>query len=775
MFQRRKIQHLNKFQWQFGKGFLVLIFFLFIAGYLTVIAAKYTLIDHDFYGDLAEKQQIRTESSFVNRGTIYGANDISGDGMPVILSASAFVKALGIDPSQEGDREGLARFIADIVYQQLCQKKDNLNCFDNIQSYTQVYDILNFSFEKESIIEFLLPTIQEQVHRKYKTRIFLAGDVGPDAVAALASLENPGILIEWENIYVNPTKYDKTRSHGTSIATILDIPLQDFRDALKLRINRNVDIISKLDREVTDKVIEKILEEQQRVRDKELSPADAIYPFLKLEDHPVRIYPEGSIVSQVTWFVDGQNVWRYGIEWYFQEELSGKWSDIKRHKDALGRPIEPIGQEQSEEIQGINIYLTIDRNIQQEVMQIMKKMVTDFGANSGSAIVLDPKTWAVKAMVNYPTFDPERPGNVYNIERFRPGEYIDPLVASLGKPMFIADPSWDLKKTYQWEVLRFYPIKDEEEMDNHISDPTKQKFIYENGIWLGAYLNQSISSLYEPGSVFKSLTVAIGIDTGEIEPHTIYEDTWSLMIDNFEINNLDQEKCEWWQTFRNALNFSCNVGMVRIAQKIGKPLFHRYLQDFGIWERTGIHLDGEITGHLEPYEKWSRAKLFTTSFWQGIQVTLLQMAAAYGVLANGWVYMQPYIVDAREYPNGEFIKTTPSSLRRVITKETSKKVTAMMTEWVQVGFAKAGAIPGYDLAWKTGTSQIATKWVYEKGAVGRTITSFGWFGPSSDPKFVIVVKFDRPRNAQYSSDTSAVAFREISDYLLRYYNVPKGD
>lgn len=283
----------------------------------------------------------------------------------------------------------------------------------------------------------------------------------------------------------------------------------------------------------------------------------------------------------------------------------------------------------------MNIYLTIDRNIQQEVMQIMKKMVTDFGANSGSAIVLDPKTGAVKAMVNYPTFDPERPGNVYTIERLRPGEYLDPLVASLGKPMFIADPSGDLKKTYQGEVLRFYELSDEEEMDEHISDPTKQKFVYENGIGLGAYLNQSISSLYEPGSVFKSLTVAIGIDTGEIEPNTIYEDTGSLMIDSFEINNLDQEKCGGWQTFRNALNFSCNVGMVRIAQKIGKPLFHKYLQEFGIGERTGINLDGEITGQLDPYEKWSRAQLFTTSFGQGIQVTLLQMAAAYGVLANG--------------------------------------------------------------------------------------------------------------------------------------------
>lgn len=157
---------------------------------------------------------------------------------------------------------------------------------------------------------------------------------------------------------------------------------------------------------------------------------------------------------------------------------------------------------------------------------------------------MDPKTGAIRAMVNYPNFDPERPGNVYEIDRFAPGEYTDPVNFSLGKPMFIEDPNGEIKKTYQGDVLRFYEIEYEDEFEEHIYDPTKAKYVYENGIGLGSYLNQVVSSLYEPGSVFKALTVAIGLDTGEIEPDTIYEDVGSLMIDNFEINNLIQERCE---------------------------------------------------------------------------------------------------------------------------------------------------------------------------------------------------------------------------------------
>jgi len=198
-----------------------------------------------------------------------------------------------------------------------------------------------------------------------------------------------------------------------------------------------------------------------------------------------------------------------------------------------------------------------------------------------------------------------------------------------------------------------------------------------------AHQDLPITSPYEPGSIFKGLTVAIGLDTGEIEPDMMYEDRGKVKIDTFTISNLDNNKCQGWKNFRNAMNFSCNVGMINIVQRVGKPLFYEYLRKFGFGETTGITLNGEFTGSLEAYEKWPKAKLFTMSFGQGIQVNLIQMAAAYTVLANGGVYMQPYVVQQRVYPEGDAINTEPIPVRRVISPTTSQKITAMLTESAQ--------------------------------------------------------------------------------------------
>ncbi|MDD2566171.1 MAG: penicillin-binding transpeptidase domain-containing protein, partial [Candidatus Gracilibacteria bacterium] len=184
-------------------------------------------------------------------------------------------------------------------------------------------------------------------------------------------------------------------------------------------------------------------------------------------------------------------------------------------------------------------------------------------------------------------------------------------------------------------------------------------------------------------------------------------------------------------------------------------------------------LEGEVFGKIQPYEKWSRAKLFTQAFGQGITATVIQMASAYSLLANGGVYMQPYIVDTITLPNGKVIKNTPTPVRRVIKEDTSKKIIAMLTEGANIGFAKKGGVEGYDMAGKTGTSQIAAKGKYEQDGPGHTITSYGGFGPSSNPKFVMIVKIERPRTAEYSETTSSAMYSQMAKYLLNYYAIPK--
>ena len=146
-------------------------------------------------------------------------------------------------------------------------------------------------------------------------------------------------------------------------------------------------------------------------------------------------------------------------------------------------------------------------------------------------------------------------------------------------------------------------------------------------------------------------------------------------------------------TFLHALDWSCNVGMITIVEKIGKALFSQYLHDFGFSNKTNLTMDGEVYSQIGAYERWPRTQFFNMSFGQGITATMLQMAAAYSALANGGIYMQPYIVESMVYPDGKKIESVPTPQRRVIKESTSKQITAMLVDGVKNGFAKDGSVP----------------------------------------------------------------------------------
>jgi cell division protein FtsI/penicillin-binding protein 2 len=376
----------------------------------------------------------------------------------------------------------------------------------------------------------------------------------------------------------------------------------------------------------------------------------------------------------VTGFVDRDGIGRLGIEGYFHDILAGKSGRKDERRDSLGRPI--FDEEAEQEIKGADLYLTIDPNIQHALMKALEEGVRTTGANNASAIVMDPKTGAVRAIGSYPTFDPDRPGNVDKIVRFIPADHEEPIRYLLDKTLFVESPTGTIKKFFENRLVTLNELRDEDVMLLEMADPNKVFYIYENQVGLMAHQDLPLTSPYEPGSIFKGLT-------GEIEPDMMYEDRGKIKIDEFTISNLDNDKCQGWHNYRNALNYSCNVGMINIVQKVGRPLFYEYLKKFGLGEITGLSLDGEHTGALEAHEKWPKAKLFTITFGQGIQVNLIQMAAAYSVLANGGIYMQPYVVQKREYPDGDTVTTKPVPVRRVISATTSQKITAMLTESTQ--------------------------------------------------------------------------------------------
>jgi cell division protein FtsI/penicillin-binding protein 2 len=301
---------------------------------MVTVLAKYTLVDHEFYKNLADRQQLRT----LDPHRINIDHEFSPS---TILATTSIAKDFMIDPSAACNLDLLEPFILDIVYQHLCVGRSQVSCFDNIMKYTNVFVTPdNFSFTKEQILAFIAPTVHEQTNRIHKTRILLADHLSAQELNTIIGLGNSGISIIGEAVYVNPDRFDRTRGIE-ALLNVLHIDPAALEDALVPRRNRNVDIVEKLSTEISLQVTNRIISEitltkQQPLKDQEeYLKKNTIYKCLKLIDHPVRQYPEGAVAGQVTGFVDREDVGKLGIEGYFQDMLAGKSGRKDERRDSL--------------------------------------------------------------------------------------------------------------------------------------------------------------------------------------------------------------------------------------------------------------------------------------------------------------------------------------------------------------------------------------------------------------------------------------------------------
>jgi len=280
------------------------------------------------------------------------------------------------------------------------------------------------------------------------------------------------------------------------------------------------------------------------------------------------------------------------------------------------------------------------------------------------------------------------------------------------------------------------------------------------------FLNQNISSVYEPGSVFKALTFASALDVGKITPETTYRDTGSLSLGGYTIRNWDK-KSYGTQTMVQVLENSLNTGAAFIEKQLGPDLFLKYVKDFGFGAKTKISLPGEVVGNINNLKGFEQLHFATASFGQGIAVTPLQLITAMSAIANKGILMKPYVVDRLEYDDGTIEITQPSVARKVLSEDTAKKSVNALVSVVNHG--KIGAVLGYRVGGKTGTAQIpSSRGGYEEAY----IHSFVGFAPADDPKFIILIKLVRPVGAPLSGMTVVPAFRELTKFLLDYYSIP---
>jgi cell division protein FtsI/penicillin-binding protein 2 len=282
-------------------------------------------------------------------------------------------------------------------------------------------------------------------------------------------------------------------------------------------------------------------------------------------------------------------------------------------------------------------------------------------------------------------------------------------------------------------------------------------------------IGPAVAAQYEPGSTFKVLTMAAAVDAGMVEPYDIYIDTGMIEIGGHQVQNWDEGV--WGpQTMVECLMNSLNVCLAHVgAEELGAVLLYQYLSDFGIGQMTGIDLEGEVSGLLRTprHPDWTEADLGTNSFGQGVSVTPIQLITAAASIANDGVVVQPHVVRQVVGPRGVYWPN-PSDLGTPLKPETATTMNDMLWESLQ-GEASQVRVEGYQLAGKTGTAQIPTGFGYDPHW---TIASFVGWGPISDPRFIVLVRLDKPAASPWGSVVASPVFEEVVERLVVLMEIP---
>lgn len=750
-----------------NRVYIVAGFFILFGLFIITKIFQYTVFDKEFYTKLADRQQIWEDTVPVTRWTIY-----SDTKEGTILWTSLNLYDIAIDPHVDmgWSKVKLENFLTEVVYKETCENVNDTECYENMLKFLRELEIqdfqLNETYIKTKISEFL----RKKINQENITSVFIDKQLEQEEINAISSLRLPGIYPNFPYVYANPEEITDLSFVVNQLAPIMNIKEENLQRLLRKRKVRYVPIMNKLSIWTSEFVKQYLEEESIAYKRWLITLEERAGNFVILTPRPHRYYPEKDIASQVTGFVDSEGKWHYWLEGFFDEYLQWNSGKIVSRKDVLWRTINPIDlDENNGETQWVEIHTTIDRNIQKRVEEILEAWVKKYKANKWTVVIMEPTTGRIISMANYPTFDLNNFSDVYELEKVRYSKYPNPSFDLMGYPVFVEDTEDGQKYFYDNKEIFLRSATEEE-----LWDPVVVKYKYKNGFWPAVYKNDAISSLYEPGSIMKSIIFAIGLDTWEFWPNELYRDNNELSIGPFSIRNVDKKNCGWLKSFSNALDYSCNVWFVRMVQQLWKLVVYNYFEKFGFDKKTWVTLEWEVVGKLQYLSDLSDTQFYTNSYGLGMSVTPLQMAASYSVLANWGVYYTPRVIDSIEFSNGKTITYKTEIQRRVLKESTSKMMVKLLVNWIANWAAKKAYIEWYNLAGKTGTAQIAEKWWYcSTDCLGKTNASFAGFWPAEDPKFVIVVKLERPRTSEYWGSTSSYIFKDIAEYLLDVYKIPK--
>ncbi|NTV38032.1 MAG: penicillin-binding protein 2, partial [Anaerolineales bacterium] len=429
--------------------------------------------------------------------------------------------------------------------------------------------------------------------------------------------------------------------------------------------------------------------------------------------HLGRHYPENDLASNLLGFVTQEEFGYGGVEAKYNNLLSGI-------PVALLIPTNPRRAVELPEIPaGDSIILTIDRELQAAVQEILNQAILETNSKSGTVVVMDPRTGEILALATTPTMD---------LNDYRNAD-------------------------------QYFPN------DGYTYTP----------------FNRAVSQAYEPGSVFKVLTMAAALDNGTVEPGTIILDEGVFTYGGWDIYNYDRQ-AYGYQDMTGCLAHSLNVCLAQVSTRMGNDAFYSYMQRFGIGHLTGIDLAGEVPGRLKlPVEqdllssdpaaelqKWYPVDLATNSFGQGVSTTVMQMLMAASALANDGQMVYPHVLYAT-VQNGRQHTMSPQVAGNPISADTAHTITEMLAVAVETE-TKRALVDGYRIAGKTGTAQVPSDNGYSDTL---TNASFIGWGPVDDPQFMVYVWLEEP-NTEYpwGSVIAAPVCRQVVEKLVVLFGIP---
>lgn len=508
-----------------------------------------------------------------------------------------------------------------------------------------------------------------------------------------------------ENIFLSPYEIEKYEQDKALIAhelsTILDIEEDSIYDHME-KTNSQYEVIKeKVDQETADKV-------RKCINDNKLRG-------IFLEPTTKRIYPYGPLASNMIGFTN-KNGGAYGLEAVYDEELTGERGMVVTAKDVNGTSVLYQYEQYFDAQDGSSLNTTIDTTVQYYLEKGVQELEARFGTGKGATgIVMDCKTNAVLAMASLPNYDLNNPSALYS----------DILTTGMT----------------------------EEEIVEHTSD-----------LRLKQWRNKAINDTYEPGSTFKTLTLAMALEEGVVDLNSTFSCSGEVNIEG-ETIHCSKRDGHGHQNLSEAFANSCNPAFINIGLRIGNEKFYDYMKAFGLVEKTGIDTTGEAIGFVNKEITYSTLALACYAFGQNFNVTPMSLLSATIACINGGYLRTPYIVDQIVDQNGNITyqhDTTP--VRQVISQETSALVRQIMENEVAAGTGKNGQVAGYRIGGKTGTADKVG---------GGVIVSFACYAPADDPQVIMLLTLDEPseHTGTYVSGGNMVApvastvMAEILPYL----------